>query len=436
VGLRSSLLIDTTPLRRSRDFRLLYGGQLVSATGSQLTLVAAPIQVYQLTNSSLATGLLSLAALVPLIGGSLVGGALADAHDRRRILLLAQLLLGLCCLGLTLNAASPSPRLWLIFVLTALEAGFTGLDMPTRTAAVPTLVGREELPSALALNQLMWQTCQVAGPALAGLIIARSGVTATFAADTVTFAVAALFIARMRPMRPEGGGTRASASSIVEGVRYLRGKQAVQGSFLIDINAMVFGMPRALFPEIGIRIYGSVEVAGLMYAAPAAGAFVGAATSGWLGRVNRQGRAVIIAVVVWGGAIALFGIVAWLPAALFLLAIAGAADVVSAVFRNTIVQTTVPDRLRGRLSAIFISVVAGGPKLGDAEAGAVAAVAGPQASVVSGGLACMAGAGVVARLMPELARWNRREHAVVDDDRDVDDDDRTSSVPPQDRPVG
>jgi MFS family permease len=410
------LLADVTPLRESRDFRLLYAGQLVSATGSQMTLVAAPIQVFQLTGSSLAVGLLGLVQIVPLVGGSLVGGALADQHDRRRLLLLAQLLLGVTSLALAVNAVSPAPQVWLIYVLTGLGAGFTGLDLPTRTAAVPTLVRVEILPSALALNQLLWQTCQVVGPAVAGLLIARSGPGVAFGIDALTFAVAAAFVAALRPLRPEGGGTRASARaagsggigrSILEGLRYLRGRRALQGSFLIDINAMVFGMPRALFPEIGLRVFGSAEVAGLLYSAPAAGALIGAGTSGWLHRIERQGRAIVISVMVWGAAIAGFGLTAWLPAALFLLALAGAADVVSAVFRTAVVQTTVPDRLRGRLSAIFIAVVTGGPRLGDVEAGTVAALAGAQVSVVSGGVACIAGALAVAWAMPDLARWRR-----------------------------
>ena len=297
--------------------------------------------------------------------------------------------------------------MWLVYLLTAMAAAFSGLDMPTRTAAVPMLVRREILPSALALNQLMWQTAMVVGPAAAGVLIAQVGVQAAYVVDAGTFLVSAATVFTVRPLRPEGGGTRASGSSILEGLRFLEGRQALQGSFLIDINAMVFGMPRALFPEIGLRTFGSAEVAGLLYAAPGVGALVGAATSGWLHRVERQGRAVVIAVIVWGVSVALFGVTSWLPAALGLLALAGAADVVSAVFRNAILQATVPDRLRGRLSAVFIAVVTGGPRLGDAEAGAVAALAGPRLSVVSGGLACVAGALVVSALMPELARWRR-----------------------------
>ena len=395
-------------------------GQLVSATGTQMTTVAAPFQVYEMTGSSFAVGLLGLAQLFPLILGSIVGGAFADAYDRRRLLLIAQGLLLLTSLGLALNALSPNPQLWLIYVLTALSAGFSGLDHPTRSAALPSLVRRESLASALAMNQLVWQTCQIVGPAVAGILIAKISLSSTYFVDVVTFFVAIAALLLMKPMVPEGGGTKASGSSVVEGLRYLKGKQALQGTFVIDINAMVFGMPRALFPALGLTVFSSGWVdgptaVGLLYAAPAAGALLGAATSGWLASIDRQGRAVVVSVMVWGGAIALFGLTPFLPLALLFLALAGAADVVSAVFRNSILQLTVPDRLRGRLSSIHIAVVTGGPRIGDVEAGTVAALVGPQFSVVSGGLACIAGAGLVGRLMPELTRWRIGLHGHTDE---------------------
>lgn len=420
VRRRGRFIVDTTPLRESSQFRLLYVGQLVSATGSQVTQVAAPVQVYQLTGSSFAVGLLGLAQLVPLIVGSIIGGALADQHDRRKLLLIAQILLAATSAGLVVNALAPSPQLWVIYVLTALSAGFSGLDNPTRSAATPTLVRRDLLASALALNQLMWQTCLVVGPALAGIMLARIDVAFAYAFDVGTFVVAIGALLLMRPILPIGGGTKASRSSVMEGIRYLAGKPALQGTFVIDVNAMVFGMPRALFPALGLTVYagGALNgetVVGLLYAAPAAGALLAALTSGWLGKVDRQGRAVVLAVVVWGAAIALFGLARWLPLALACLAVAGAADVVSAVFRNSVLQLTVPDRLRGRLSSIHIAVVTGGPRLGDVEAGTVAALAGPTFSVVSGGLLCIAGAGLIARLLPELPRWRLSSHGHIDD---------------------
>ena len=404
---RPRLLADLTPLRVSRDYRLLFAGNSVSYLGRQLTVVAVPFQVFTITDSSLAVGMVGLATVVPLVTLSLAGGAIADAVDRRKLLLVTQLLSALTSAGLALNASSSSPRLWPIYVLAALSAGLAGVDLPARNAMIPNLVGRELYPSAAALGQIQFQIGQVAGPALAGLIISQISLAAAYWIDVASFAAAVAGILLIAPQPPEGGGTRASLASIGEGLRYLKGRRLLVSTFVIDINAMVFGMPRALFPALGTGFFGGgAATVGLLYAAPGAGALVGALFTGWVGRVRRQGRAVIIAVLVWGAAIAAFGLVPWLPLGLFLLAVAGAADVVSAVFRNTILQLSVPDGLRGRLSSVHIAVVTGGPQLGDAEAGAVAALTSPRFSVVSGGVACMLGVLALLRIAPELARYD------------------------------
>ncbi|MCX7619359.1 MAG: MFS transporter, partial [Acidimicrobiales bacterium] len=320
-------MVDVTPLRASREFRLLYGGQVGSTIGNQLTMVAAPYQVYLLTGSSLAVGLLGLVQLPPLIIGSLIGGALADEHDRRRLLLAAQLLLAATTAGLAINAMLSSPRVWAIYLLTAAHAAFSGLDHPTRSSAIPHLVERTQLAGALALTQLTWQLGLVVGPSLAGVVIARGGIPAAYWLDVVSFGTAVASLLVMRPILPEGGGTRASLNSIVEGVTFLKGRRALQATFVIDINAMVFGMPRALFPALGTTQFaGGATAVGLLYAAPGAGALAGALFSGWVTRIDRQGRAVVLAVLIWGAAIAVFGLVPWLPLALALLAVAGAAD--------------------------------------------------------------------------------------------------------------
>jgi len=408
VAVRRRVLADLTPLRASREFRLLWGGQLVNFLGTQLTVVAVPFQVYLLTRSSLAVGLVSLAQLVPLAVGSLLGGSMADAFDRRRVLLVTQVLLAAMSTGLALNAAGRHPALWPLFVLTSVSAGLSGIDSPTRNAVLPNLLDRATLPAAFALWQVLIQTGQVAGPALAGLLVGHVGLAPVYWIDVGSFAVAFASVAALPALPPQGGGRRAGFRSIGEGLRYLRGHQALQGTFVIDLDAMIFGMPRALFPALGTRYFGGgASTVGLLYAAPGAGALVGAVLTGWVSIVRRQGRAVVAAVMVWGAAIALFGVSRWLPLALALLGVAGAADVVSAVFRNTILQLSVPDSLRGRLSAVHIAVVTGGPRIGDAEAGAVAALAGNQLSVVSGGLACLVGALVVAHLMPAFARYAR-----------------------------
>jgi MFS family permease len=407
--------VDTSPLRESRQFRLLYVGQVVSFFGRQLTVVASAIQIYDLTGSSLQVGLLSGAQLGPLIVCSLYGGSLADQHDRRRLLIVANLLLAATSAGLALNALLDAPLVWPLYVFTALSAGFSGLDSPTRSAAVPSLVRRDQIPAAAALNQVGIQVGQVLGPAAAGLVIAVSGVAAAYWIDVATFVVALGCLAMMAPMLPQGGGTKAGLRSIAEGLRYLRGERAVQGVFVIDINAMVFGMPRALFPQLASELFrGGAGTVGLLYAAPGAGALLAGLTTGWVGRVYRPGRAVLVAVAIWGAAITAFGLVSWLPLALICLAVAGGADVVSAVFRGTILQLQVPDRLRGRLSAVNIAVVTGGPRLGDLEAGSVAAATNARFSVVSGGLACVCGVAVIGRLLPELARWRPRPESEVE----------------------
>jgi MFS family permease len=378
----------------------------VSFFGRQLTIVASALQIFLLTDSSLQVGLLSLAQLGPVIVCSFLGGSLADAVDRRKLLIVANVLMTTTSIGLAANAMLGQPQVWPLYVCTALNAGFSSIDAPTRTAAVATLVRRDQIPAAAALNQTGYQFGQVAGPAFAGLIIATVSIAAAYWFDVATFVIALVLLFRMQPMVPEGGGTRAGLSSVKEGLRYLRGQRAVQGTFLIDINAMVFGMPRALFPQLGTELYGGgAGTVGLLYAAPAAGAFIGAVTTGWVGGVRRPGRAVLYAVIAWGAAIAAFGSTAWLPAGLLFLAVAGAADVISAVFRGTILQLQVPDRLRGRLNAINIAVVTGGPRVGDLEAGVVATATTAQFSVVSGGLACIAGVGLLARLRPELGEW-------------------------------
>jgi MFS family permease len=404
---RPRLLVDLTPLRASRDFRLLFAGNSVSYLGRQLTVVAIPYQVFTITDSSLAVGMIGLVTLLPLVTFSLAGGAIADAMDRRKLLLITQVLSAATSAGLALNAGSSSPRLWPIYVLAALSAGLAGVDLPARNATIPRMVGRELYPSAAALGQIQFQIGQVAGPALAGLIISQVSLAAAYWIDVVSFGAAVAALLLIAPQPPEGGGTKASLASVVEGLRYVKGRKLLVGTFLIDIDAMVFGMPRALFPALGTGFFGGGPLTvGLLYAAPGAGALVGALLTGWVGGVRRQGRAVIIAVIVWGGAIAAFGLVPWLPLGLFMLALAGAADVVSAVFRNTILQLSVPDALRGRLSSVHIAVVTGGPQLGDAEAGAVAAVTSPRFSVVSGGLACILGVVALVRWVPELARYD------------------------------
>jgi MFS family permease len=333
------------------------------------------------------------------------------------MLMLAQLLMASCSAGLAVNA-DLGTSLWPLFVLPALTAGFSGLDSAGRNAIVPNMVRRSEVATANAMFQALFQLGQVAGPAMAGLLLAGSGVRFVYWIDVASFGAALLFLLPISPQPPIGAaGHRPGLRSIMEGLSFVRGRQAIQGAYLIDINAMVFGMPRALFPALATTSFGGgAATLGFLYAAPGAGALAGALTTGWVSRVQRQGLAVIVAVIAWGAAITGFGLVGWLPAplalpatlalpaALALLAVAGCADVISAVFRNTIIQLAVPDALRGRLAGLQIAVVTGGPRVGDLESGAVAAAFGDTVSVVSGGLACIGGALLLARLLPGFRR--------------------------------
>ncbi|HVW35261.1 MAG TPA: MFS transporter [Acidimicrobiia bacterium] len=400
---RRRLFADITPLRESGDFRRLYAGQLVSFLGSQLAIVAVPFQVFDLTHSSFQVGLVSLAQLGPLLVGSLVGGAVADQMDRRRLILVMQVAQAATSVALALNVLHGDGTLWPIYVFTSLAAALSGIDRPARSAAVPGVVDRSQLAAAYALWQILLQVGAVAGPALAGILLARFGLAPLYWLDAVSFGAAFIAVRGMGPLPPAEGASTELRSSIFEGVRYARARQELVGVFVSDLDAMIFGMPRAVFPALAENVFGGgATTYGLLSAAPGAGALIGALTTGWVGSVRRQGLAVILAVAAWGLAITGFGFVRWLWVALLLLALAGAADVISAVFRNTILQTIVPDRLRGRLSALQIAVVSGGPRLGDAEAGAAAAIGGARFAVWTGGLGCLLGVGVVAVWLPRF----------------------------------
>lgn len=402
------LAVDATPLRASRDFRRIWVGLLISEFGSEFTLVATFVQVTRLTGSTAAVGVIGLFGLVALVFGSIAGGAILDRFDRRKLLIAAQLGFMASSGILLAGAIAGHPPLWLIYLAVALSAGFSAIDSPTRSAMTPRLVGPELLPSALAVNQVIWNFTGLIGPALAGVVIEGFGLPLAYGLDLVTFVamlVAALGIKPMPPERVEGATVGWAA--VKEGFAYLKGRRVLQSTFVIDAIAMVFGMPRVLFTFLAAtQFHGSEWVIGLLFSAPAVGALLASLTSGWIGHIRHQGRAVIWAVVLWGVGITAFGLVGdrlWL--ALLFLAFAGGADVISAVFRSTILQLSVPDSLRGRLSGIHILVVSGGPRLGDLEAGLVARAFTPTISVVSGGLLCIVGAGLVAWLIPEFRRY-------------------------------
>ena len=399
------ILVDTTPLRESRDFRLLFVGQLISVIGTQLTVVAIPYQVYSLTHSTLQVGAISLAQLFPFLAGALSAGPIGDSVDKRRIMVWTAAGMTLTSSALAVNAALDHPSLAVLYVVSALAAGLFGFASTARSAAVPGMVERRHLAAAAAMTQIVFQVGVIVGPALSGLLLGI-GLPLVYGLDAASFVVAAVTSAMLRPIPPaHGAGGLSPWQSTKEGLHYLRSRQALQGVYLIDINAMVFGMPRALFPAMAGAVFGGGTITlGFLYAAPGVGALIGAVTTGWVANLRRQGWAVILAVSAWGAAIALFGFTDTLWIALVLLAVAGWADVISAVLRNTMLQTSIPERFRSRMSSIQMAVVQGGPRLGDLESGAVATVTSLEFAVVSGGLACIVGAAVIGALLPAFRR--------------------------------
>ncbi|MFB3739933.1 MAG: MFS transporter [Candidatus Velamenicoccus archaeovorus] len=411
------LAVDIEPLRVSRDFRLIWTGLLVSELGYQFTLVATFIQVKDLTGSAAAVGGIGLVGLIALVAGTLAGSSFVDLYDRRKILIWSQLGYMAGSGILFVGALHGRPPVALVYAGVAVIAAVSAVDGPTRSAMTPRLVGRELLPSALALSQVIWNGTALVGPALGGVVIAtggRQGLAIAYGVDLVTYGavLAAAFLIRPMPPERDVHAPRGFAA-VREGFAYLRGRRVLQSTFAADLIAMIFGMPRALFPFLAAsQFHAGSEVAGLLFSAPAVGALLGALGSGWVGRVRHQGKAVLLAVALWGLGITAFGLVGdhlWL--ALGLLAFAGGSDVISAVFRNTILQLSVPDALRGRISSIHILVVTGGPRLGDLEAGLVAQAFSPAASVISGGILCLIGTALLAMAVPELRRYHAGEMA-------------------------
>jgi Transmembrane secretion effector len=393
-----------------------------------VTVLALAYQVFVLTHSSFAVGLISLVQIPPLAFFSIWGGTWADRFDRRKLILLTECGLAASTVLLLLGALHGHPPLWYLYAVVVAQTAFFAVNSPTRSAVVPGMVRPELLPAAMALNQVMYQLTLAIGPVAAGFIIAApakvdTGLAIAYGLDVATFAASigmTLALPPLPPARAAGQVARRGWGAIREGFSFLHGKRVLISTFVIDLNAMIFGMPRALFPALALTVFHEGSRAlGLMTGAPAIGALIGALTTGWVGAIRRQGLYVIWAVVAWGAAITLFGLTGLGPGffwlGLFFLALAGAADVVSAVFRSTILLQSVPDSLRGRLSALNILVVTGGPRLGDFESGAVAGLAalfmssGEAAvlSAITGGLFCLVGVGAVAMIYPELARYRR-----------------------------
>ena len=407
TGLRS-LAIDTGPLRRHREYRLLFTGQVVTFFGSLITYVAIPYQVYTLTHSSFAVGMLGLVEFVCMISMAFLAGALADSVDRRRMVQVTELaMLGVSAL-LLVNALAPHPSVALLFVAVGLTMTFDALQRPSLDALLPRLVPREDVLAAGALNSMRGTAGMIAGPAVGGILISTIGLASTYAVDVVSFAISLAVLARMQAVPPPPDAERPSLRGVAEGIRFARSRPELMGTYLVDINAMFFGMPNALFPALAVG-YGGVGVLGLLYSAPAVGALLASALSGWTARVHHHGQAVLWAAGVWGTALLGFGLSSWLWLALLFLILAGAADMISGLFRMTIWNTTIPDHLRGRLAGIELISYSTGPTLGNVEAGGVAAFTSPRFSAGLGGGLCVIGTLALAVALPAFRGYDARE---------------------------
>ena len=398
-------LVDTTPLRVSRDFRRLWAGQAVSFIGSMITSAALPYQVFHATGSSLDVGLLGVAQLAPLLLFSVVGGAFADSIDKRRLLLGVNAAALCVSAALAVNASLDHPQVWLLYVLGATSSGIFAVTYPTTRSLLPMLLGEELRPAAYALQATYGSFGMMAGPAVGGLLIGSLGLASAYSVDIGTYVVALVAFFGISPSPPVAGAAKASRDSVFEGLRFLRGHSVIMSVFGIDLLAMVFGMPRALFPALTERLGGGPTLYGLLLSSVAAGAFIASLASGWTSRVRRPGRAVLIAVGAWGVSIAVAGLTRTAPIALAGLAAAGAADMISGVYRSSVAAEVTPDELRGRVSGVEIAVYAGGPVLGDVEAGVVGGLVNVPFAIVSGGLACVAGAVVFALAVPSFSRY-------------------------------
>ncbi|PYC77856.1 MFS transporter [Streptomyces tateyamensis] len=405
---------DLTPWRSSRDFRLLWGSGSISSFGNLITYVAVPLQIKQLTGSYLAVGAIGLVELVPLIVFGLWGGALADALDRRKLVLGTEAGLGLITGLLLLNALLPHPLLWPIYLATALVAALDGLQRPALDTLVPRVVEHDQLTAAFALVSIYRNVNMVAGPALAGVLVASAGPAPAFAVDLATYACSLVLLARMRQVPPPTGAERPSLAGIAAGVRYACSRPELLGTYLVDIAAMFFAFPNTIFPFLADRLHAHWAL-GLLYGATAVGSLLVSATAGWAGQVHRHGRMVVLAALGWGAAMAGAGLFDNIWLVLLCLAVAGGADMVSGLGRSTMWNQSIPDELRGRLAGVELLSYSVGPQLGQLRAGSTAHLVGVRGSVWLGGLACVLSVAGLAAALPKLLAYDARTdpHAVA-----------------------
>jgi len=405
------MILDISPLLRNRDYRLLYTGQLVSAFGSMITYVAVPDQIWELTHSSFAVGMLGAVQLVPLLLFALWGGAYADSMDRRKLLVISEIFLALGSVMLAINALLPRPSVILVFGVSAAMSALNGFHRPALDALTPRLVDRDDLRAVSALSSLRYSLSAIAGPALGGFLIGRFGISSTYWIDFVTFLISIASLAAIRRMPPPEG-QKPGLTSILEGLRYARSRPELIGTYVVDMVAMTFAMPMALFPSMAEN-WGGAKSLGWLYSAMAMGFLASTLVSGWSRKVERHGVAVIAGATVWGIAVVGLGFAEGFFWALLCLALAGAGDNVSAIFRGTIWNETIPGDLRGRLAGVEMISYLSGPLIGNVRAGWVASMSSNRVSIVSGGLVCVAGILLCIPLLP--AFWSYRRSAVSND---------------------
>ncbi|MEU1878128.1 MFS transporter [Streptosporangium sp. NPDC020072] len=405
--------MDLGPLRDSRDFRLLFASGAITMFGTFLTLVALPLQMKQLTDSYVAVSLVSAAEFVPMVLCGLWGGAIADALDRRKIILYTEAGLCLTTVALTVNALLPRPQIWVLYVVGALSAGLGSLQRPSLEALLPRVVRHDQVGAAAALSGFRWTLGAIVGPALSGLIAAVFGVAAAYGVDVATFLISMALLWMVRMPAQSKDAPPASIATLVEGVRYAVRRPDLMGTYLVDIAAMVFASCAALYPFLADEL-GSPQAIGLLFSATAVGSLVASATSGWTARVHRHGLGVIVAAAVCGVAVAAASVMPTVWGVFAFLALAGAADMISGIFRSTIWNQTIPDELRGRLAGIELLSYTSGPMLGNARAGMMAQLGGTRFSMGVGGLLCVGAVAAMAALLPGFGRYDARtdEHAV------------------------
>jgi MFS family permease len=399
--------VDITPLKISRDYRLLFFGQMISFFGSMMTFVVVPVQMYQLTQSNLYVGLLGLAEFVPMFLLAFLGGALADAIDRRKILRITEIGQTITTAILLGNALLPQPKVWVLFVVVGIHAGLAGLQRPSFEALIPKIVPLEYMSAVSALNSIRFNIGAIISPILGGLIAAQFGAKSAYAIDLITFMASLAAVWMIRAVPPPDNADAVSFASIKKGFRYAMSRQELLGTYLIDINAMLFGMPKALFPALAV-MYQASSV-GYFYAAIAFGALIGTVTSGWAKLIHRHGLAITLAAGFWGIAIIFFGFSSNLYVALFFLGVAGFFDMISGIFRGTVWNQTIPNHLRGRLAGIEMISFLTGPMLGDAEAGIVAHFFDVKTSIIAGGILTVVGTIALAILLPKFITYDGRE---------------------------